>query len=106
MRINDSQKKSIVLILIIVLTGTGSFGLGRLSVMEKERGEERAAIIMPKLRELSVDESQFSFVASKNGTKYYTIGCKSADRIKEENKIYFETVEEARETGLEPASGC
>src|SRR5574343_1169224 len=28
------------------------------------------------------------FVASRNGTKFYPAGCKSAERIKTENKVY------------------
>lgn len=47
-----------------------------------------------------------AFVASKNGTKYYPVNCKSADRIKEENKVYFATAEEAELEDLTPASTC
>jgi len=47
-----------------------------------------------------------SFVASKNGTKYYPVGCKSANRIKDENKIYFATAQEAELEGLTPAATC
>lgn len=100
------DKKSFLLILIIVLTATASFGLGRLSIKEKYREENVATIIVPKLDELKIDKSLYKFVASKNGTKYYPINCKSVSRIKEENKIYFESAEEAEKGGLELTTSC
>jgi methylphosphotriester-DNA--protein-cysteine methyltransferase len=42
--------------------------------------------------------------ASKKGKKYYFYNCKSS--IKEENKIYFNTEDEAKESGRTLASGC
>ena len=46
------------------------------------------------------------YVASKNGTKYYLPGCSGAKRIKEENKVWFVTADDARKAGLSPASNC
>lgn len=46
------------------------------------------------------------FVASKNGTKYYFPSCSGTNRIKEENKVWFVSEEEARENGYEPAKNC
>ncbi|MCJ8347329.1 hypothetical protein MJH12_17450 [bacterium] len=43
------------------------------------------------------DPSQF--VASKNGKKYYRSTSKSARRILEKNRIYFQSEEEAQESG-------
>ncbi len=100
------DKKSILLSLIIILTASASFGLGRLSIVEKYKANDEVAIITPKLQNLDMDESLFKFVASKNGTKYYPIGCKSASRIKDENKVYFLTVEEAEGANLTPSSTC
>lgn len=45
------------------------------------------------------------FVASKNGTKYYIEGKGYSSRIKEENKVFFNTKEEAEKAGYEPGSG-
>ena len=45
-------------------------------------------------------------VASKSGTKYHFTWCSGAKAIKEENKIYFASTEEARAAGFEPASNC
>src|SRR3990167_4005144 len=49
--------------------------------------------------------SQGSYVASKSGEKYHpATGCSYADRIKSENKIYFNTPQEAETAGYEPSS--
>lgn len=47
-----------------------------------------------------------NFVASANGKLYYPLNCKSAARIKEENRIYFATVAEAKSNGLTAAKSC
>lgn len=100
------NKKSILMVLIIILSSTASFGLGKMSVIEKYRSLDEVSIITPDLGPLNVDESLFKFVASKNGTKYYPVNCKSASRIKDENKIYFMSGEEAEDAGLEKTSTC
>lgn len=47
-----------------------------------------------------------NFMASINGTAYYPIGCPSANRINEENIIWFGTKEEAEMQGYKPAKNC
>jgi hypothetical protein len=52
-----------------------------------------------------VPAQQGQFVASKSGAKYHPVtGCSYADRIKEENRIYFNTAKEAESAGYEPSS--
>jgi hypothetical protein len=46
------------------------------------------------------------YVASKNGGKYHLPWCSGALRIKEENKVWFKTKEEAEKAGYTPASNC
>lgn len=46
------------------------------------------------------------YVASKNGTKYYLATCSGAKRIKNENKVWFATVEDAKASGRTPSSTC
>lgn len=100
------DKKTILLIFVIILTSTASFGLGRLSIVEADRARNSVAIIVPELADLELDESKFKYLASKSGTRYYPMNCKSASRIKAENRVYFMTVQEAEEEGLTLASGC
>lgn len=44
-----------------------------------------------------------AFVASANGAKYYLPSCPEVKRINEENKLWFDSVEEAQESGYEPS---
>ncbi len=46
------------------------------------------------------------FVASKKGTKYHRTDCPGAQTMKDENKLYFQTEEEARAAGFAPAGNC
>lgn len=50
--------------------------------------------------------SKRRYVASKNGTKYHLPTCPGAKRIKEENKIWFDSKTEAEQAGYEPAKNC
>ncbi|MFM2424009.1 MAG: hypothetical protein RLZZ70_398 [Candidatus Parcubacteria bacterium] len=47
-----------------------------------------------------------AIVASKSGTKYHALSCPGAKQIKEENKIYFDTVAQAEAAGYTKASNC
>jgi len=47
-----------------------------------------------------------NFMASINGKAYYPKNCPAANRINEENKIWFETKEEAEIQGYKPAQNC
>lgn len=44
------------------------------------------------------------YVASKNGSKYYLTTCKNT--IKEANKVYFKTEEDAEKAGFTPSQTC
>ncbi len=44
------------------------------------------------------------FMGSKNGTKYYTPGCPASNRIKSENVIWFESVQDATLQGYTKGS--
>lgn len=47
-----------------------------------------------------------SFVASKNGKKYFPVDCGSAKTIKEENRVYFGSDTEAVQAGYERTTAC
>ncbi|MCX6813647.1 MAG: hypothetical protein NT078_00220 [Candidatus Azambacteria bacterium] len=47
-----------------------------------------------------------NFLASINGKAYYPKDCAAANRINEENKIWFDTKEEAEAQGYKPAQNC
>lgn len=44
--------------------------------------------------------------ASNNGTRYYYPACSGLARIKPENRVYFDTVEEAETAGFSLAENC
>lgn len=96
--------------LTVVLTGTLGFGLGRLSKLEEAREPVRisqpASVSESLVEAKTAPTSSGSYVASKNGTKYYLLGCAGVARIKEDNKVYFATKAEAERAGLEPAANC
>lgn len=108
--------EDVFLVLLIIAVGVGSFGLGRLSVIsnssldkpsieyfESDQVAVAAASIQSEVPETDVSKN---YVASKNGTKYHLPWCGGASQIKEENKIWFSTKEEAEAQGYAPASNC
>ena len=46
------------------------------------------------------------YVASLNGSKYHLSSCSSAQKIKEENRIWFKDSDSAEAAGYEPCSIC
>ena len=124
--------REIYTILLILVVGFCSFGLGRLSKLQEgksgirieqtsatqtasalsssppqvRRGAEGGAVVPSASSTEKPLASGGQYVASKGGTKYYFPWCGSAARISEANKIWFNSVEEARKAGYTPASNC
>ena len=48
----------------------------------------------------------YGFVASKNSDIFYSIECGVARRIREENRVYFKTKDEAIQDGFVASSSC
>ena len=46
------------------------------------------------------------FIGSKNSDKYHYVSCHSAKRIKPANRIYFESVRDAKERGYVACKIC
>lgn len=114
-------KDDLYIVLMLVLVGTASYGLGIIST--HERSKTPISIQKPKdymvasvLESTSggkdtqgvISEAQTSgeVVASKAGTKYYYPTCSGVSRIKEENKVWFKTILDAKAKGLTPAANC
>ena len=118
------------IIVIIILVGAASFGLGRLSSIEKKKtpiavynvnqevlagilkgqvegaGEGGASADSRAALSTSSTVSKGLVFASKSGKKYYYPWCSGADRVKEANKVWFATIEQAKSAGYTPAVGC
>ncbi len=121
---SESDKgKDILVIIIIILVGLASFGLGRLSKNDSNTGikikyNEQGANIINSLQSLSNEKeeikklplatniNQNKFFASNRGSKYYTLGCSGGKNIKQENRMYFATSEDAERAGYELSSMC
>jgi hypothetical protein len=108
-------KNDLYIVIMILFVGTASFGLGKLSSFERQKTpisilktkEYMLSTALESLPEKNIEHNtQGMLVASKSGTKYYYPWCSGASRIKEENKIWFNSIEEARAKGLTPASNC
>ena len=115
---------------LIVLVALLSFGLGRWSVLyegvqpallPKEDGQKASVIdeIGPYRQgkvgsttkavpspQTTVVSGETQYVGSKNSDKYHLVTCPGASQIKEENKVYFASKEEAQKAGYSPASNC
>lgn len=114
---------------LIILVGTASFGLGRLSVSDIQKNTD-IKVFLPEGLEANVlqgfeqkdiqnsSEKQGvpenvyvpdqggEVVASKSGSKYHFPWCAGAKQISEKNLISFPSVEEARNAGYTPAANC
>ena len=102
------ENKDFMIAALILLVGFGSFGLGRLSKIEEGRMPVR--IEYPNTQAGAVANisvvTDKKFVASKNSTKYHHPWCSGAQRIKEENKVWFSSKKEAEKAGYTPAGNC
>lgn len=107
-------EKDLILAAVIILVALISFGLGRLSKIRERKTPITIENLLPNqnMGSTSAESAVQStapagqVVASKNGTKYHYPWCAGAQSIKEENKIYFSSIEEARKAGYTPASNC
>jgi len=93
-----------MLVIIVLFVGISAFGLGRLSSFE----ESRPAIRMTQ--QASVSDSPINIggqlVASRKGSKYHFPWCSGSKSMKESNKIWFDSEEDARQSGYTPAKNC
>lgn len=114
-----SIKNDLFIIILIFLVGLTSFGLGKISTFERKKipisilnkqtsmyASVAESIKTTGGQENTKTQEKGIVVASKSGKKYYYPWCSGVDRIKEENKVWFNSIEEAKARGLTPASGC
>jgi uncharacterized protein YneF (UPF0154 family) len=53
----------------------------------------------PIINKTTITTSEFTFVASSRGKYYYPTDCNLANGLKEENRIYFKTDQDAKNRG-------
>jgi len=117
------ERRDVYIVLIVIFVSVASFGLGKLSYKPEEHesvrienvfentslnniievvGEDNVTAQPPVASVTTVG----SFVGSKNSDKYHFPWCSGALRIKEENKVWFSSREEAEMAGYTPAANC
>lgn len=113
-----ANKKDLFLVFTIILVSIISFGLGRISILlpQKEpvqiingitaKTADTPTPTKDPVPIITHTQSQGKYVASKNGSYYYYPSCSGATRIKDENKIWFQTKEKAEKLGYKPAINC
>lgn len=121
--IESEKGKDILVVLVVILVGLASFGLGRLSKEGSGGGGLRieyqdqagnalsGASALAGIRSLEKTASNETtsagkFFASTRGKKYYPANCSAGKSLKPENRIYFDTREEAEAKGYELSSSC
>jgi hypothetical protein len=123
--------EGVVWALIVLFASSGSFGLGYLSGQEAKGGEiiiESRGAAIERQESASTGSALLAapvgakaaaseelppppsgggqYVASKSGKSYHLPWCSGAKQIKESNKIYFDSKEEAEAAGYSPAKNC
>lgn len=110
-----NNQNDLILVFGVILISLISFGAGRLTT---------PAVVSPEpivIEQNTVNQEQSYakkesgdtpllnaglYVASVSGSKYHLPECSGAKRIKEENKIWFSSKEEAGKMGYTPAANC
>lgn len=119
---SSSLVRKLFLALLIILTASLSFGIGRLSVSgEKESmrieydelfGTQSQPTMDKSLQQAAASATIISpnsiggVVASKNGSRYHYPHCSGAKQIKEENKLFFASSRAAEAAGYTLAANC
>lgn len=124
--IQTKKGENLIILLIIIFVGVSSFLLGRMSVESKNSAfniiypdgstykegninNTQKSQISPKIEQSNNNTNPVingNFFASKRGHKYYPLGCSAGKTIKDENRIWFDTREEAMASGFELSSSC
>ena len=118
--LESEKEKDILVVLIVILMSLASFELGRLSKENAQNdlkiessqqkannslnSQNSANLVISEIN--SKDSNEKGFFASKKGKKYYSVDCSAGKTIKEENKVYFSTGDEAEKAGYALSSIC
>lgn len=122
----QDNKSDLFTAAVIFLSVLASFGLGRLSLIwpqktpiqfkntppaqtvqaEETTGGGGESTAKNQIQAANILNFQGKFVASKSGMSYHYPWCPGAQKIKEENKVWFQTKEEAENRGYKPAGNC
>ena len=112
------RQKDIFLVFCIVLISIISFNLGKVGALKKTQITITPSQGQADVYNATSDKKQAAskttrnqvidrrVVGSKNSDKYHFTWCSGAKRIKEENKVWFETEAAAQAAGYTKAGNC
>jgi len=97
---------------IIMFVGLGSFSLGM--IHERKQYLEQNPVEVSYSTEAlllweayqNINQQDQNFFASKSGSIVYPAGCTKGDRVKEENRVFFTSAEQAVNEGYRLVEGC
>lgn len=121
--VESDKGKDILVVIIIILVGLGSFELGRLSkntpggLKIEYTGQKANTLDSIDQTSINTYDSSYNlseskkinsenYFASSKGSKYYSLGCSGGKTIKQENRIYFKTNTDAEKAGYVLSSSC
>jgi hypothetical protein len=93
--------RDILIFSVMFLMALLSFGLGYLAGLDAGQGS-----IPPPERPAAAAEEEERVVASKSGIRYYFSWCSGAERISENNKVWFSSPAAAEISGYTLAAHC
>lgn len=101
----------IAVVAIVISCTLGGYFIGTLGSTHTEMSPVIITDSVPRYenelaRSANSTHGESSVFASKNGTKYYYLGCSGANRIQEQNKVWFASGREAEAAGYTLATNC
>ena len=108
----DSLKvnyKHIIIGFIFILILGASYGLGFITgahIINRPPLIIDKQLIIPTLPDTTTKPNSYLFVASKKGKYYYPTDCPLAQRLSQNNKVYFQTKQEAEAKGYQLNQKC
>lgn len=99
-------------IAIIMFVALGSFSLGmiheRTQYLQEHPIEVKYSSEALQLWEQyqNINQQDQNFFASKNGSIVYPVDCSAGDRVKEENRVYFSSLEQGLNEGYRESDSC
>jgi len=122
--VKDNQN-DIILIIGVILISLISFGAGclyeanfpspaKLDISDVSQIEKLTTQLPNKkksetekdLQEQKSEALQIQIIGNKNSKVYHYPWCSGAKNMREENKVFFNSIKEAQEAGFRPAGNC
>lgn len=113
-RTKENRLHDVIIAFIILTVGISSFGLGYLAAKEayapsvyiREGDSTMTAASYAEKQQRDGVSTEGRVVGSIHSDRYHLEWCSGAQRIAEENKIYFDSEKEAQAAGYQPAGNC